>query len=84
MRNISDKISLKIETYFVFNKIPPPKIVPFMRYVGNGTVRQATDDLTIRSMCIVCRIGRATDTLSAYNRPIFLLFYGNNGYANAP
>jgi hypothetical protein len=47
-----------------------------------GTARQATDDNIIQRMRFACRITKATDTHSEY--VIFLLFHGNNGYANAP
>jgi hypothetical protein len=43
--------------------IPPPKIVPFMRYLGK---KEATDDNTIRRKLFACWIIKATDTHLEY------------------
>jgi hypothetical protein len=43
--------------------------------------RQATDVNITRRMRLACWLTKATDTHSEY---VILLFYDNNGYANAP
>ena len=45
-----------------------------------GTVRQATDDSTIRRMRFACWITKAVDTHSG----CVMIFHGKNSYAKAP
>ena len=66
MRNFSDKSCRENQnTHFVFS-IPPPKIVPFMRYCGKNIAQRDGLQMTIQRMRSSRWIPKATNTHSEY------------------
>jgi hypothetical protein len=49
-----------------------------------GRPRQVSDDNTVRRMRSACWIHKSTHTHTHTHWKHFLIFHGNNGYANAP
>ena len=84
MRIVSDKSCTESQnTHFMFNNCFP-NIMSFMRMWKKkcGTAGQATNGNIILRMHFVCWITKATDSHSEY--VILSVFYGKDGYANAP
>jgi hypothetical protein len=65
MRNIQDKVMVKIEIHNILNNVFP-KIFLRDNVEKYGTARLATDDDTIGYTCIACRINNAQVTCNIY------------------
>jgi hypothetical protein len=77
MRNVSDKNYREIKKHksYVQQIPPPPKNVPFTRYVEKvSTSRQATDDNTIWSVRFACRVTKPRIQTHVQNIQYLLLF----------
>jgi hypothetical protein len=76
MRKVSDKICAENQnTYFVFNKVSPPKILPFITDADKyGTSGRDKDGNIKRRIPTACWTTQATDTHTEYE--ILLFFPG--------
>jgi hypothetical protein len=83
IRNVSDKVVVKIKTHGLSSKALFRKSYRLWNSVENfGRTRQSTDDDIIWHTRFACWINMATNTHS--ENEILLFFYDNNGHANTP